>query len=317
MNILQVVKYRMRCFNCALYFAIACACLFAPTPAYTQEAEDTPDSKITHEKDEDIAATVNGIPIYRNQLDELLMARFGKTTLGEIIEKESVRQAAEKEGIQVTPETLDARVVQQLEKMKKSNEQLATHLRNTRQTMEDLERNLRWALEMHMMLEGLIRKNTPVDEEVLQKLFEKEYGARIEARHIMLKDKETAEDILAKLSNGADFETLAEKHSIDKGSRKKGGLLAPFGKGYFQPEFEQAVFALEPGQLSSLVRTSQGYHIIKLIRKIPPKDVSFESVREALKEKADKQPINPEDMVKMLIDIRKKAKVTNNLEHSQ
>ena len=74
-----------------------------------------------------------------------------------------------------------------------------------------------------------------------------------------------AEKLLAEAKGGKDFAALAREFSDDKGSAANGGDLGNFGRGSMVPAFEQAVFALKPGEISGLVETQFGYHIIKLI----------------------------------------------------
>ncbi len=79
--------------------------------------------------------------------------------------------------------------------------------------------------------------------------------------------KQRAENLLDSLKNGADFATLAKKYSEDPGSAKNGGDLGWASRGDFYPQFEAAAFALNPGQISGVIETPVGYHIIKLIEK--------------------------------------------------
>ena len=85
---------------------------------------------------------------------------------------------------------------------------------------------------------------------------------RISAQHILVDQKFEAEDILKKINNGEDFAKLAQDFSTC-GSARDGGNLGEFGKGMMVAPFEQAAFALEVGQVSDIVQTQFGYHVIK------------------------------------------------------
>jgi peptidyl-prolyl cis-trans isomerase D len=94
---------------------------------------------------------------------------------------------------------------------------------------------------------------------------------QVRASHILLKTegkddatvKAKAEELLKKAKAGADFAELAKANSEDEASAKNGGDLDYFGRGRMVPEFDQVAFALQPGQISDVVKTQYGYHIIK------------------------------------------------------
>ena len=98
---------------------------------------------------------------------------------------------------------------------------------------------------------------------------------QVRASHILLKTegkdegavKKQAEDVLAKVRAGSDFAQLAKQYSEDDASKAKGGDLDYFGKGQMVPEFDKAAFSMSPGQVSNLVKTQYGFHIIKLLDK--------------------------------------------------
>jgi peptidyl-prolyl cis-trans isomerase D len=120
---------------------------------------------------------------------------------------------------------------------------------------------------------------------------------RVRASHILFstggKDeaavRKQAEEILAKVKGGADFAELAQKYSDDPGSKAKGGDLDFFPRGQMVPEFELSAFALQPGQISDLVKTQFGFHIIKVVDKQAGSTVPLEQVRPQIQELLSRQ----------------------------
>jgi peptidyl-prolyl cis-trans isomerase D len=113
---------------------------------------------------------------------------------------------------------------------------------------------------------------------------------QIRASHILLKTegkddaevKVRAEAILKQAKAGADFAELAKKNSEDESTAPKGGDLDFFGRGKMVVEFDQAAFALKPGEISDLVKTQYGYHIIKLADKKEGTTRSLADMRQQL-----------------------------------
>ena len=85
---------------------------------------------------------------------------------------------------------------------------------------------------------------------------------KVRCAHILVEKESVAKHILDRLNAGEDFSKLAEEYSID-GSRRRGGDLGYFGRGAMVKEFENASFALKQGEVSGIVKTQFGYHIIK------------------------------------------------------
>jgi peptidyl-prolyl cis-trans isomerase D len=110
---------------------------------------------------------------------------------------------------------------------------------------------------------------------------------QVRASHILLKTegkddaavKKQAEELLAKVKKGADFADLAKKNSQDEASAAKGGDLDFFGRGQMVPEFDKVAFALQPGQISDLVKSPYGYHIIKVTDKRAASQKTLAEVR--------------------------------------
>lgn len=88
----------------------------------------------------------------------------------------------------------------------------------------------------------------------------------VTASHILVADEATAKDILAKLTAGEKFEDLAKQYGTD-GTKDSGGSLGTFGRGEMVQEFEDAAFALKAGEISDVVKTEFGYHVIKVTEK--------------------------------------------------
>lgn len=111
----------------------------------------------------------------------------------------------------------------------------------------------------------------------------------IRAGHILLSNEATAKMVLAQLKAGGDFAALAKAYSRDPGSAAQGGDLGYFKTGSMVPEFERAVLALKPGELSGIVKTPFGYHLIKAtdsrLRKFAVPDAQVEQL--VLREKQE------------------------------
>jgi parvulin-like peptidyl-prolyl isomerase len=91
--------------------------------------------------------------------------------------------------------------------------------------------------------------------------------------------KARAMTVLKQLREGADFAELAKQHSDDRGSKANGGVIPGWAeKGKFVPPFEEAAFAMKPGEISDLVLTRFGYHIIRLDEKRAARQQTFEEV---------------------------------------
>lgn len=85
---------------------------------------------------------------------------------------------------------------------------------------------------------------------------------KIRCAHILVQKESQAREILDKIKKGESFSKLAQQYSLDS-SRRRGGDLGFFGRGIMVKEFEKAAFSLQKGQVSEIVKTQFGYHIIK------------------------------------------------------
>ena len=112
--------------------------------------------------------------------------------------------------------------------------------------------------------------------------------------------KKKAEDVLNQAKKGGKFEDLAKKYSEDPGSKDKGGDLGWITQGQTVPEFEKTAFGLDKGQISDLVKTQYGFHIIKVLDKETARTKTFDEVKESLRapialQQADQQAADAAD----------------------
>ncbi len=121
--------------------------------------------------------------------------------------------------------------------------------------------------------------------------------------------KKQIEDLLKQIKSGGDFAALAKQYSEDPGSKDNGGELPEFPRGQMVPEFETAAFALNKDQVSDVVTSAFGFHIIKLIDKTAAKKVEFATVAADLKEGLTRQK-----MSKLTPDYIKKMRAGAKLE---
>lgn len=128
------------------------------------------------------------------------------------------------------------------------------------------EADLKRALRIGMLQEKAAIADITVKESEVKEAYEN-YQPDIKARHILVKDKKTAEEVKAKLDKGEDFAELAKEYSTDTGSAANGGDVGWFGTGEMVPEFEKAALKMKKDEISEPVKSEYGYHIIQLLDK--------------------------------------------------
>ena len=174
----------------------------------------------------------------------------------------------------------------------------------------DKEKNMRKQIQIlsdEHLAKGYVQKNVlskvkvtdkDVDEYYKNHPKEFEKPETVKARHILIGFKgdmtedqkkelrKKADDVLKKAKGGEDFAQLASEYSDDPGSKTKGGELGYFPKGNMVPEFENAAFNLKPGEISNVIETPYGYHIIKVEDKKAGEMPAFDSIKEQVRVKA-------------------------------
>jgi peptidyl-prolyl cis-trans isomerase C len=116
-----------------------------------------------------------------------------------------------------------------------------------------------------------------------------------------------ADSVLKQAKGGADFAELAKKYSAD-GSAQQGGDLGFFTKDAMVPAFSDAAFAMQPGQISDVVTTQFGYHIIKVTERKPASTVAFDTVKDRIREFLTQQQ-KQQRAEAFIAELKKKAKI--------
>jgi len=163
-----------------------------------------------------------------------------------------------------------------------------------------------------------------VDRYYNQNIQQFQQPEQVRASHILLKTegkneedvRKRAEEVLKKAKAGEDFAALAKQYSEDT-SKDQGGDLGLFGKGRMVPEFETAAFAMQPGQISDLVKSQYGYHIIKVVERKDASTTPLDQVRAQIQQQLTSQMADTQitekarqlaDQVKSAADLDKVAK---------
>lgn len=235
----------------------------------------------------DAVATVNGTAITRAEFDKQVeatkkqnptaftgtngakvLSEFKKSLLERLIENELIRQAAVKEGAKVTSTEIDAQV-SSIKAGFASDAAFQSALKSSGMSMADLRNSVRDQLLYQYLYNKVAPTETVTDAQITAYYdsHKSEFTTPAQSRlsHILFAtaDKAKAQAALAKIKAGGDFATIAKESSIDTGSAVKGGDLGWAASSTYVTEFATAADKLKVGQISDLVQTQFGWHIIK------------------------------------------------------
>ena len=232
----------------------------------------------------------------KSALDDAARSRIRRMVLEGLVEKKLADQKIKELNITVS----DDDVRQAIEDVKKQNnmtqEALVTALAAQGLSFDQYQDQLREQLEKLKLVSMEVRSKIQVGETEMRDYYEAHRAKYSEddafhARHIFFRVTEkstpaeikkamkTALTVLDEAKSGKDFIELAKTYSEDPAARADGGDMGRFKKGDMMPELERAITALKPGEISELVSTPLGIHIIKLEERIPGKLKPFESVK--------------------------------------
>ena len=282
----------------------------------------------------DAVATVNGEVIYSSDLEREVAAlarqynidlssedgkkqraEIDKIVLDQVIEQRLILQEARRLGAETMPQQLD-QAIADIKANFPSPAQFEMALAQRGLT----EAALRARLRTNLTVQNLAAKvsTATVSEAEITKQFQTKRAQydrpeQVRVAHILVESEAEARFALARLNRGEKFEDLARQLTKDPGSKEQGGDLGFVGKGQLVAEFERAAFALQrPGQISPVVKTQYGYHIIRLIERRAAQPATLDQVRGEIRREllSGKQEADFQAWVKQL---KAKAKITTSL----
>lgn len=223
--------------------------------------------------------------------------------LNDLINQKLIIQEAERQGIEIPDEQID-RMIETVKAQFPSDEAFKQVLYAEGTSIEELRQKYKMELLKQQIIAVQVAKNIKISQKDIKEL-QKNLEWEIRVKHILVKTKQEAILVIAKLDRDEIFEELAKKYSICPSS-KKGGDLGFFHKYQMLSEFSDAAFKLRIGEISPIIKTKLGYHIIKMIerRRLPE-----EEKQDILKEQIDilKNKRFEQELKKWIKGLREKA----------
>lgn len=227
----------------------------------------------------------------------LLLKLENLVLAGEIVSDKEVEDEFNRRNTKVQLEYIAVSPTAYRSQVQATRRELEEYFETTRSAYNTPEQR---DLDLIVIEQSAVAASAAPSEEELRRIYQASIdrfrlGERVRLRQIMLNTtdktpeerqqaKELAEDLLKQIRNGADFAELAKKYSEDTATAPAGGDIGWVARGQTVPEFENAAFALNPGQVSDVIQTEYAYHIIEVLEKDRERVQSFDDVRGQLAE---------------------------------
>ncbi len=224
---------------------------------------------------------------------EAMAAGLKQQAFVNIMKRTLLRQAADKEGLTASDEEKAAKIAA-IKGNFPSEEEFKTQLAISGMTDEEFDMEVIYTVKVEKLIDGISANIEDVTIKEAKEFYDTntdqfENPERVKASHILVKTesddteeikaekRKKIEELLVRVKGGQDFADIASEHS-DCPSSKNGGDLGYFGRGQMVKDFEDAAFALKKGEISGIVETRFGYHIIKLMEKEPASTTPFDEI---------------------------------------
>ena len=231
------------------------------------------------------------------QLNESQLANMKRGLLETLINRELLYQESQKRGVKIVDKEVDDQVDIVKKRFPNENEFKAALLKMNISEAE-LKSQIRESMAIQLFIDKFLVHEVKVAEAEVKDFYKDnpdmfKQPEQIKASHILIKvgieaDEPTKDkankkiiEIQKKLNAGENFSALAKEFS-EGPSNIKGGDLGYFNRGQMVKPFEEAAFKLKPGEVSDIVETRFGYHLIKVVDKKPESVVSFENVKDKI-----------------------------------
>jgi peptidyl-prolyl cis-trans isomerase C len=316
---------------CAALIAFGAAVLVTPAVAADKKVK-------SNKKDLASAATVNGVVITKDAVDKEFsqfrhriqqqgqeigqdqIADLKHRILENLIARELLFQDSKKQGIKIPAASVTEKI-DQLKKQFPSPAEFQAAMAKMKLTEADVKQQFARGMAVEKLVETKIAPKVIISDKDSKDFYDAHpeffhKPEEIKASHILIKVGENAdaatkaaarkkiEAAKARIDKGEDFAKVAS--DVSEGPTKtKGGDLGYFHKGQMVPAFETAAFALKPGQVSDIVESPFGFHLIKVFDKKPESTLAYDTVKDKISEHLKQEKVR--EAVGQYVDQLKKA----------
>ncbi|QFK71517.1 foldase [Pradoshia sp. D12] len=257
--------------------------------------------------------SVNGDRITKSELYDTMANVYGASAVDSLVTMKVIEKEADERNIKVNDSEINKEVDAYIESYG-GEDALKSALEASSLTLDDLKEDI----AVNIKIEKLMQEDIEITEDEVKAYYEEnkanyDQSEQVEVSHILVEDEDKAKELLKKIKDGEDFAELAKENSTDTASAENGGELGYISEGEMVEEFEKAAFALEVDEVSDVVKSEYGYHIIKATGHKEAKESTYEESKEDAKEAALSEKISSEYST-WLEDLKKDYKIKNKFE---